>query len=100
MKCSANPHPGDHVGPLAHDIFSPKFDPPFGRPEKTGDQIEKRGFAGAVRPDDSDHLAFFHVDIHMGDRGEPAKVFRQIDCFEKHESVLVNYLSLLIKDLI
>jgi hypothetical protein len=85
---------------LAGNVFSLKYDPAFGRPEETGNQIKKCGFASTVGTDDTDHFAFFDVYIDVRDRSQSAKMFSQLESFKKHARSPTNYFSFLTKDLI
>ena len=46
----------------------------MGRIQKAGDDVEGRGLAGAVRPDQADDLALADREIHVRERNEPAEV--------------------------
>src|SRR5207247_4264364 len=54
-----------------------------GRLELSGEQIEQRRFAGAVRADDADNLARRHVERHVVDGRQTAEALRHAAHAEK-----------------
>ncbi len=53
----------DLVRGLAPDVLALEQDPPLVGLQVAGDQVEKRGFAGAVRTDDGDEVARVHPEL-------------------------------------
>ena len=68
---------GDAVGPQAGDVAPVEEDTAGVERLKPGDQIEQRGFAGAVGADDADDLALVHVERDVGIGGEAAVALGQ-----------------------
>ena len=42
--------------------------------QRSGDEVEQRGLAGAVRPDQTQYLTLVHVEVDFGYRGQTAEV--------------------------
>ena len=60
LERARDPEVADLVGTEGGDVVAVEGDPAGVRPLEAGDQIEERGLAGAVRPDDADQLARRH----------------------------------------
>src|SRR5690348_1602227 len=48
------------------------------RAQEAGDDVERGGFAGAVRADQAHDLAFIHGEGHVGDRDQSAEMDRDM----------------------
>src|SRR6185503_7230756 len=62
----------------SRDLSVVEHDTPGGRRKNPGDAIEKRGLAGAVRPDEREDLAALHVERDVVDRDEAAEPLRHV----------------------
>ena len=51
-------------------------------PQQAGYQVEKRGLAGAIRPDDGMQLSARQTEAEVVDGGEAAETFGQAPCFQ------------------
>ena len=59
--------------------------------EHAGDQVEQRGLAGAIRPNNREDLPLADREAHAIDRGEPAEAPRDlIDCEQAHRRSSVS----------
>ena len=68
------------------DVGAFEEDRPAVRPKGAGDQVEQRGLAGAVRPDQADDLARFDLQIDDPDRRQSAERTRHLPQLEQHAS--------------
>ena len=59
------------------------------RPVEAGNRVEERGLAGAVRPDQTDDLAFVHRQRHVVDRHQPAEPHRDAIGFQQWRAAIV-----------
>jgi len=60
------------------DVMAANHGRSGGRREKTGDHLHRRRFAGAVRPEKTQHLAFRNREGHAVDRRQRAEFFDQM----------------------
>src|SRR5205809_22880 len=78
LERADHPLAGHQVGGEARDLLALE-DHAAGRPrEERGDQLEEGALAGAVRPDDAEHLALVRLERHVVDRHEAAEPLRQV----------------------
>ncbi len=80
--CDARPRPG--VSRLGGDVLALQPDGAAVRLERSGDQIEGRGLAGAIRTDDAERRVSFHGDIELVGHNHRAERLRQLVQFENH----------------
>ena len=73
----------DAVRARAGDVAAIEQDAPGARRELAGEQIEERGLAGAVRPDDRVERPGLDAQVHRIHRGECAERLAQLARFEK-----------------
>src|SRR3546814_806110 len=64
------------------DFIAEELDVPVIGPQRTGDEVEQRGLAGAVGADQAGDAAFRHREAAMVDCPKAAKVFRQPGQYE------------------
>ena len=77
--------PGDRVRRLAGDLLPAEADPPRGRPQERGDELEQGALAGPVRADDAEDPALPDRERHVVDRGEtPEALGEALDLEEAH----------------
>src|SRR6058998_802112 len=78
LERADHPLAGHQVGGETRDVLALE-DHAAGRPrEERGDQLEEGALAGAVRPDDAEHLALVRLERHVVDRHEAAEPLRQV----------------------
>ncbi len=70
-----HPHAGMMVGFYGGHIFLAEDDASFFGGINAVDGVEQRGFAGAVRPDQPEDLAFREIKGHICERLQTAKAF-------------------------
>src|SRR5690606_22516360 len=70
--------PCDAVSGFARDGLTRKRDLPRARPQSAGDQIEHRGLARPVGPDETDELAVLDVERNIVDRDETAECLASV----------------------
>ena len=75
---------GDVARPVRGDFLAEKPHRAGLRLQISGRDIEERGLAGAIRPDDGEFLAFEHVEIDAIGGDHPAKADRQSPRLEQH----------------
>ena len=68
---------GELLGRQAGDVAAREVDAAGVRRVEPGDEIEQRGLAGAVRPDDADQLALGDGERQRVDGGDAAEAARQ-----------------------
>src|SRR6185503_10655461 len=78
---------GDAVRRRARDVLLVEKNPSRGRREAPGQQVEERGLAGAVRPDDRVQAARLDREAHVLDGGERAEGLAQVAGFEDRRHV-------------
>ena len=69
---------GDTMARQRGNVAIAQRDAARARLEHAGDDVEHRGLARAVRPDDREHLALLDRKAEIADRGQPAKPQRQV----------------------
>ena len=80
----------DAIGPQAGDVAAVEEDAACVERLEAGDQIEQRGLAGAVRPDDADDLALVHIEGDVGVGGEAAVALRHAFDVEEQAHVVLR----------
>src|SRR5581483_3937646 len=65
LERAAQPGPRPPDRAVTGDVASVQFDPAGAGPQQAGDQVEQRGLAGAVRPDDAEHLPRSHRQVDV-----------------------------------
>src|SRR5216117_2081533 len=90
LERADHPLAGHQVGGETCDVLALE-DHAAGRPrEERGDQLEEGALAGAVRPDDAEHLALVRLERHVVDRHEAAEPLRQVsDLHDDHASAFM-----------
>jgi hypothetical protein len=78
----------DLVGAQPGDGTAIKNDIALIRAVETGYAVEERGFSGTVRADQADDLAIVDLQIHMGNRYQPAETCFVIDCTSRRTSAM------------
>ncbi len=77
LEGAADAEMADSVRPHADDVPVLEGDLSFIRGKKSVQQIEQRGFAGAVRSDNPDQLAALNRKVDILDSLQPSEGFRQ-----------------------
>src|SRR5258708_7016082 len=70
------------------DILAIEADRAGGRREKSGDQVEEGGLAGAVRPDDRAHLALRDIQRYIAYRHEVTEALGDVVDLEDVHALL------------
>src|SRR5262249_29949786 len=78
LKGAAEPHAHDAARRLAGDLLAGEVDAPALRPQKSGDDIDEGGLAGAVRPDDGEPLALLERKVDVVGDHHAAEAQRQL----------------------
>src|SRR5919204_2769701 len=76
LEGSGEAEPRDPVGPLARDVMAVEMHMARRGRMHAGDQVDQRGLAGAVRPNEADDLALVDVEADVVDGLEPAEPAR------------------------
>ncbi len=79
---------GDVGGPVVGDIATVVNNLPGAGFEEFGQQIEKRGFAGAVRTNQGVNGAGLNLQVDIFDGGKPFEILGQIPGFENNVRLL------------
>ncbi len=77
LVAAAEAAPGDAMRRPAGDVLAVEADASRRRLQLARQQVDERGLAGAVRPDDAVHLVGREVERHAVDRDQPAEAPRQ-----------------------
>src|SRR4029077_9328766 len=72
-----NAHPADRVRGGAGDLAIPEADRASTRPQRAGDQIERRALAGAVGTDEPENLALADLEGNLVDRQKSVEALGQ-----------------------
>ena len=84
LEGAADAAPADLIGRKTIDAFAGESDGAAVGREHTGDHVEKRRLAGAVRPDHRKNLAFRHFETDAVDRDKAAETLADaVDCQER-----------------
>src|SRR6185437_12244540 len=70
------------------DVAAVEADGAGGRREKSADQVEEGGLAGAVRPDDRAQFALRHIERNLAHRDEIAEALGDVVDFEHVHALL------------
>ena len=92
LESPCDSHLADDVRSQVYKVPAKECYAPRVRLEKSGDQIEERGFARAVRADEPKDLVFCHPKSDVGDRFQSAKGLGDRLDFEKG-SALHRYVT-------
>ena len=79
------------VGFQPHERFAIEGDAAGRWGQEAAEEVETRGFSGAVRADETDDFAGIDGNVHPVDGGEPAEIFGQISCFQKSHTRLTSH---------
>ena len=77
LEGAAQAEPGPGRRRAVGDVDAGQLDPPGVGTEEPGDDVEERGLAGAVGPDDADDLAVLGVERHVVEGGVAAEAERE-----------------------
>src|SRR5258708_2193171 len=91
LEGAAHPCRTDFVGAPADDVPALQQDLALVGPDKTVQQVEQRGLAGAVRSDDAEDFAAHDLDTDVAHRLEAAERFRGIAHFEYDCAVRIYF---------
>ena len=89
-KVRPMPRDGDRVRRLAGDVLAEEHDRPGRRLVDAGEHVEERRLAGAVRPDQRDHLAARHGEVDVVHRDEAAELLAHVLRDEEVAVVVVS----------
>src|SRR5882724_4879588 len=79
--------PGDLVRRHPRDVLAAEDEPAAGGVVDAGHEIEDRRLAGAIRPDDREHLARLDLEAYAGQRGDAPEVDGEVVRLEqRHRS--------------
>ena len=78
LERARHAQPSDRVRRLAGQILALVLDHAFGGRHRARDEIEERGLAGAVGPDDGVDLIGAEFDAHIVDRRQTAEALGEI----------------------
>ena len=84
LESARDSETGDVARPVRGDFLAEKPHRAGLRLQISGGDIEERGLAGAVRPDDGELLAFEHVEIDAIGGDHAAEADRQSPRLEQH----------------
>src|SRR6185369_11706632 len=85
LELAADAKTNDLLLPVAGDLLVLELDRAFRNARAAADQIEHRGLAGAVRPDDHAQLALVDVEVELVDGFEAVE--RNADVLERKQEV-------------
>src|SRR5687768_8879050 len=74
LKCPRDPAPRPLMRRQPRDVDAKQPDRPLRCRKLAANEVEQRGFAGAIRPDDGMPFASLDAEIHLVDRLEATKV--------------------------
>ena len=77
LEGAADARRADLVRTQARDVPAREADRSAVRHHRAGDEVEQRGLAGAVGPDQRDDLALVHLERGFSDRLQPAEALRR-----------------------
>ena len=86
LESAHHAEPADAGGAEAVDPAAHELDFPGAQPVEAGNQVEGRALAGAVRADQTEHLALVEVEVEVGNRDQPAKAADEAARLEQHRS--------------